>query len=167
MKFLLLSSLLFFALPSLADQTPINPPIDPVKPPCTVNVVESPLKGVDATAFNIAYCTQEQINEGIAKWYLDRSGYDFEWIERSSGHIKIAVSMMRKDHQEDDGDPAFEESKIAKILEWYFSDEAAVTVEIGEYADSYMSGTGIFEMYYFYTADLKTIIVVDKFVYAE
>ncbi|MEM7646610.1 MAG: hypothetical protein AAF203_06860, partial [Pseudomonadota bacterium] len=89
------------------------------------------------------------------------------WFNRGPSDFEIAMNLFRDDHYPANGEGPLEANEIQKIQKFYSSDRASRKVEMGEYADSYFSGTGVTALSFFRTADEKTLIVIPKFVYAE
>lgn len=124
-----------------------------------------------ATVFEISTCDgHTEAFEAVEDWYKKQSefkNHDYGWFSVEKSNIVDAVKLLEENHSQTDGDDAWSKKQVDTLVEIYTSKDIHKDVYMGEYADSYMSGTGITSLIFMQTEDVSQLIVIEKFVYAE
>lgn len=122
---------------------------------------------VHHSVYDIKGCTDSEIDSDVALYMNNVTGYSFNWFTREDNNMVEAINMLATDHSDGDGSEAFAMSELQSIVELYTSPQMQAKVQMGEYADSYMSGTGITALVFMFDKNERHMIVIEKFVYAE
>ncbi len=143
-------------------------------PECGTVLGESPFaKELDirARVFDISSCeSHSQAFEAVETWFNERSkihGYEPNWFSYAISNMETAVVMMEEDHSWGDGESPWSEAAVDAVVKLYTSPTMHKDMWLGEYADNYMSGTGITGLIVLQTAEADKLIVIEKFLYAE
>ena len=135
-----------------------------------VNSIEENFNLGEAESFDISECNSiEDAARSFGKTLEFRSyraGYAFEWYGFDVSSFGTVASLLRTDHTDSDGSEEFTKAELS-IVRDYFENLSNKKVIIAEFANSYMSGTGISQYALLFSKDEKKMFTVEKYMYAE
>jgi hypothetical protein len=118
-------------------------------------------------AFNIRRCADRAaVLQDLQNFLVRERGHVFEWFFLQPSSLEEALALLATDHGESDGSGPYAPDELATVRA-YLDGDAMASVELGEFADSYMSGTGITALVALTSVDRSTLVLLSKFRSAE
>ena len=134
-----------------------------------LNEVVDGLK-IEHSVFGIEDCLDSEINRDLNFYLNEQSGYEPEWFKRGRSSVASAVKLLLTDHSSMDGSAAYSADEVMTFLDfltaWGATEESG-QIQQGEYADSYMSGTGVTSLVFVLNQEKTKLVMIEKFSYAE